>query len=81
MGENVPVIITYFNKLWRELTQKLPTQKRSRLDAEVGDAELRRSELERLMQFQENMRQKYGEQASSAKAIQEMREKRDNEIA
>jgi hypothetical protein len=84
MSEYSRVTIILPKKLWEDVKQKVPARKRSRLVAEALEAEMRRrgrlEHLERLMQFQEKMRHKYGELPGSAGAIQEMRDDRDDEI-
>ena len=85
MSEYLRVTVILPKKLWEDVRQKVPARKRSRLVAEALEAEMRRrnrlEQLERLVQFQAYMRQKYGELPGSAEAIQEAREERDDEIA
>jgi metal-responsive CopG/Arc/MetJ family transcriptional regulator len=85
MSEYLRVTVVLPKKLWEDVKQRVPVRKRSRLVAEALEAELRRRErreqLERLAQFQDYMRQKYGELPGGAESIQETREERDDEIA
>ena len=84
MSEHLRVTLVLPKKLWESVKRMAPARQRSRLVAEALEAEVKRrrriEELEKIAQFQEYMRQKYGELPGSAGDIQTMREERDHEI-
>jgi hypothetical protein len=85
MSENLRVTLVLPKNLWENVKKLAPARQRSRLVAEALDAEVRRrgriAQLEQLSQFQDYMRQKYGELPGSAEDIQAIREERDHDIA
>lgn len=68
--------------LWEDVKRLTPAGKRSQLVSEALQAELRRRQrlvqLEQLRQFQDYMRDKYGELPGAAAEIAEMRQERDD---
>ena len=84
MSEHLRVTLVLPKKLWESVKRMAPARQRSRLVAEALEAEVKRrrriEELEKIAQFQEYMRHKYGELPGSAEDIQAMREERDHEI-
>jgi metal-responsive CopG/Arc/MetJ family transcriptional regulator len=84
MSEHLRVTLVLPKKLWESVKRMAPARQRSRLVADVLEAEVKRrrriEELEKIAQFQAYMHQKYGELPGSAADIQAMREERDHEI-
>ena len=85
MSEYLRVTVVLPKRLWENVKRVAPARQRSRLVKEALEAELRRrgrlEQLDQLAQFQDYMRQKYGELPASAEDIQMIREERDHEIA
>ena len=84
MSEYLRVTLVLPKKLWENVKKLAPPRQRSRLVAEALDAEVRRrgrlAQLAQLDQFQNYMRQKYGELPGSADDIQAIREERDHDL-
>lgn len=85
MSELSRVTLVIPKKLWEDVKRVVPAGQRSRLVVEAIEAEIRRRQrlehLHHLRQFNDYMRGKYGEMASSAEAITQVREERDDEVA
>jgi hypothetical protein len=84
MSEYLRVTLVLPKNLWENVKRLAPARQRSRLVAAALVAEVRRRErltqLAQLEQFQDYMRQKYGELPGSADDIQMLREERDHDI-
>ena len=85
MSELSRVTLVIPKKLWEEVKRVIPAGQRSRLVVEAIEAEIRRrqrlEQLHHLRRFNDYMRDKYGEMASSVEDIEKMREERDDEVA
>ena len=70
--------------LWEDVKRLVPSGGCSRLVADALEAEIRRrkrlEQVNRVRQFHESMRAKYGEIPSGAEDIERMREERDGGI-
>jgi len=84
MTHTARVTLVLPGELWEEVKRMVPKGQRSRLVAEVLEAEVRRrkcwQQLERVRQFQDYLFEKYGEMPSSVEDINQMREERDAQI-
>ncbi len=84
MADVARVTLVLPKSLWEEVKRMVPPGQRSRLVAEVLEAEVRRwkqqQQLERLRRFQDYLFEKYGEMPGSVEDIRQMREEHDAEI-
>jgi hypothetical protein len=77
MNEFSRVTLVLPTPLWEEVKQIAPAGQRSHWVAEVLEAQLRR---QLRLEFQEYLRQKYGELPSSIAEIEQMRAERDDNL-